>query len=169
MKLSPIFTSIVVLLTSKSVHSSSELELPGAAFITQKYDNPNQDICTSNINPKCSAYFTEQKFITFGDLPNFPGIGGAPPPSNTSNGCGNCWRLVNVYGGTAFNKSIKFFSIDISTTPGRFDIDMKTMDALTGLPSTSKGAIPSLSIIGYLVDQSECGFINIHSFRGPNL
>ena len=124
MKFSLTFTSIVVqvLLTSESVHSSSELELPGAAFTTQKYDNPNQTISTSGINPNCSAYFTEKNFNTFGDLPNFPDIGGASPPSNTSNGCGNCWKLIMIHGDSDNPIYIKVFSVDITTPPGRFDI-----------------------------------------------
>ena len=73
MKFSLTFTSIVVqvLLTSESVHSSSELELPGAAFTTQKYDNPNQTISTSGINPNCSAYLQSKISIPLEIYPTF--------------------------------------------------------------------------------------------------
>ena len=74
----------------------STLLLAGSAFAVRAsydptYDNPNGSMwgvaCSNGKNGLV------EEFPTFGDVPSFPFIGGAPGVTWNSTQCGSCWRL----------------------------------------------------------------------------
>ncbi|KAL1947200.1 hypothetical protein VTO73DRAFT_14161 [Trametes versicolor] len=63
-------------------------------------------------------------FTTFGSLPSFPNIGGAPAVGGfNSAACGTCWQLT--FNGT----SINVLAIDVG--PKGFNIAQEALDTLT--------------------------------------
>jgi len=91
------------------------------AVYSEVYDNPSQ---TLN-DVACSNLIT--KYPTFGKVPGFPFIGGAPNTSYASPNCGACWKITNVGNG----KSIYYTSIDL-TDPYEFVLSKKAFNKLGG-------------------------------------
>lgn len=85
-------------------------------------------------------------FTTFGSLPNFPFIGGAPAVTGFgSAACGTCWALT-------FNgKTINVLAIDHSTS---FNIALEAMNALTNNQAEFLGRV---TVTSAQVAASECG------------
>ncbi|KLO12557.1 SnodProt1 [Schizopora paradoxa] len=85
-------------------------------------------------------------FTTFGSLPNFPFIGGAPAVTGFgSAACGTCWALT-------FNgKTINVLAIDHSTS---FNIALEAMNVLTNNQAEFLGRV---TVTSKQVDASECG------------
>lgn len=143
MKLSLIFTSFVVLLTS--VHAQLTVSFD------QKYDNDAQSLDTVACSNGSNGLET-RGFTTFGSLPKFPFIGGAPAVTGfDSPGCGTCWALtfVNAQGTST---SINVLAIDVATP--NFNIALEAMNVLTNGQATFLGRVPVTAV---QVDSSSCG------------
>ncbi|KAI0270850.1 Cerato-platanin, partial [Russula aff. rugulosa BPL654] len=73
------------------------------------YDNPSGSLngvaCSNGANGLVTNY------ATFGDLPTFPFIGGAPGVVWNSPYCGGCWKLTS----TTTGESIIYTAIDSSS------------------------------------------------------
>ena len=72
MKLSLMFTSIVILFTS--IHSEY------TAVLTQIYANPSQPLNTSNFT--YADWLIGKGYRTLGEVPNYPAVGGGPLPNS---------------------------------------------------------------------------------------
>ena len=117
MKLSLVFSSIAVLLTSVHAHLSVSYDT--------RYDDGTESLTTV----ACSGSNVLHGFTTFGSLPNFPKIGGGPAVTGfDSPGCGTCWELtyVNPQG---VSKSIDILLIDVATP--NYNIALGAMNELT--------------------------------------
>ncbi|KAF8810061.1 cerato-platanin-related secreted protein [Phlegmacium glaucopus] len=143
MKLSLVFTSLAVLLTSVHAHLS-------VTFDTT-YDNAAQSLntvaCSNGPNGLESHGFT-----TFGSLPTFPFIGGAPAVTGfDSPNCGTCWELtyVDPQGNSTY---INILAIDVATP--NFNIALEAMNVLTDGQATFLGKAPVTAV---QVNSSVCG------------
>ena len=87
------------------------------------FDNPSGSLngvaCSNGDNGLVT------KFPTFGDIPTFPYIGGAPGIAWNSPNCGGCWRLTNV----ATGAWIVMTAVDSAAT---FNIAKGAFEALNG-------------------------------------
>jgi hypothetical protein len=91
-------------------------------------------------------------YNTFGSLPSFPRIGGAPTiPGWNSPKCGTCYRLQ--YQAGSINKSIYMTAIDAA--PGGFNIGKRAMNTLTNGQAEALGRVP---VTYTAVDRKLCGF-----------
>ena len=143
MKLSLIFTSIVILLTS--VHA--ELSV---SFDT-RYDDASQSLTTVACSDGPNGLIT-RGFTTFGSLHDFPKIGGGPAVTGfDSPGCGTCWELtyVNAQG---VSTSIDILLIDVASP--NYNIALEAMNELTGNQATFLGRVPVTAV---QVPSSACG------------
>ncbi|KAH9857493.1 Cerato-platanin [Lenzites betulinus] len=89
----------------------------------QTYDNASNSLdivaCSDGSNGLLTKGFT-----TFGSLPNFPFIGGAPAVTGfNSPACGTCWEL------TANGTSINVLAIDVGSKG--FNIALEAFNILT--------------------------------------
>jgi len=143
MKLSLIFTSFAVLLTS--VHAQLTVSFD------QKYDNGAQSLDTVACSNGPNGLET-RGFTTFGSLPKFPFIGGAPAVTGfDSPGCGTCWALTFV-DAQGTSTSINVLAIDVATP--NFNIALEAMNVLTNGQATFLGRVPVTAV---QVDSSLCG------------
>ena len=143
MKLSLIFTSIVVFLTS--VHAQLTVSFD------QKYDDPNQSLTSVACSDGPNGLIT-RGFTTFGSLPKFPFIGGAPAVTGfNSPGCGTCWKLtyVNAQG---VSTSINILAIDVASS--NYNIALGAMNKLTDNQAKFLGRVPVTAV---QVAPSFCG------------
>ena len=129
-RLSIIF-ALALLLTTYVAHA-----LPHAEHITRAtnarvtfdatFDNPsgslNNVACSNGDYGLVTLY---PQFPTFGDLPTYPYIGGAPGVGWNSPNCGGCWELTNV----ATSATIIMTAIDQSAT---YNIAKGAFEALNG-------------------------------------
>ncbi|KAF8881933.1 immunomodulatory protein [Gymnopilus junonius] len=91
-------------------------------------------------------------FSTFGSLPNFPNIGGAPAITGfNSVNCGTCWNLTFV-NSQGVSKSINILAIDVATP--NFNIAEEAMNTLTNGQAVQLGRVP---ITASQVSASLCG------------
>ncbi|KAF8909798.1 Cerato-platanin [Gymnopilus junonius] len=115
------------------------------------YDNAGQSLdtvaCSNGPNGLESLGFT-----TFGSLPSFPNIGGAPAVTGwNSPNCGTCWNLTYV-NPRGISKSINILAIDVATP--NFNIAEEAMNTLTGGQAVQLGRV---TITAHQVVQSLCG------------
>jgi Cerato-platanin len=85
-------------------------------------------------------------FPTFGDLPTFPYIGGAPGIAWNSPNCGGCWKLTNA----ATGAWIIMTAVDSAAT---FNIAQGAFEALNG-GQIGQG---TLNVVADQVPRSFCG------------
>ncbi|KAF5866962.1 hypothetical protein ETB97_006806 [Aspergillus alliaceus] len=102
-----------------------------AATISVSYDQKYDVAGSSLTTVACSdgVYgLISRGYSTFGSLPNFPNIGGAPTiPGWNSPNCGKCYQLHYKAGNV--DKSIYVLGIDAA--PGGFNIGLQAMNTLT--------------------------------------
>ncbi|CAL1716484.1 unnamed protein product [Somion occarium] len=68
----------------------------------QVYDQSSNSLATVACSDGSNGLLTKG-FTTFGSLPSFPNIGGAPAVGGwNSPACGTCWRLA--FNGTSINR-----------------------------------------------------------------
>jgi len=99
------------------------------------YDESSESLnvvaCSNGVNGLESLGFT-----TFGSLPTFPNIGGAPAVIGfNSTGCGTCWGLT--FNGTTINVT----AIDVSS-PSAFNIAEGALNTLTHGQAVALGRVP---------------------------
>jgi len=142
MKLSLIFSSIVVLLTS--VHADLSVSYD------TRYDDANQSLSTVACSDGSNGLLT-RGFTTFGSLPNFPKIGGGPAVMNyNSPNCGSCWQLTYL-GPQGVKKSINILLIDVASN---YNIALEAMNELTDNQAESLGRV---SVTAVQLSPSDCG------------
>ena len=96
------------------------------AVYNQVYDNPSESLN----NVACSELVTT--YPTFGKVPLFPNIGGAPNTTFNSPNCGAFWRITNLANGA----TIYFTGIDSSSG---FDLSLEAFVSIGG--STATGSV----------------------------
>lgn len=134
------------------------LALPVAVFAAATtlsfdpvYDNKAGDLTTVACSDGANGLIT-RGFTTFGSLPNFPNIGGAPAVTgwNSSN-CGTCWK-VTYTNGQGVKKSINVLAIDVGLIG--FNVAKAAMDNLTNGQATQLGRV---NVDAVQVAASNCG------------
>jgi hypothetical protein len=143
MKLSLIFTSIIVLLTS--VHAQLSVSFD------QKFDDASQSLTSVACSDGPNGLIT-RGFTTFGSLPHFPFIGGGPAVTGFgSPGCGTCWELTFV-NAEKVPTSINILVIDVATP--NFNIALEAMNDLTDNEAQFFGRV---DVTAVEVAASACG------------
>ncbi|KAI0093817.1 Cerato-platanin [Irpex rosettiformis] len=118
--------------------------------VSVSWDNTYDDAGASLSSVACSDGsngLMMKGFSTFGSLPNFPRIGGAPAVGGwDSAACGTCWQLT--YNG----KSINVLAVDVGRDG--FNLSQEAMDELTNGQAVQLGRVDA-SV--NQVDASACG------------
>ncbi|OJJ47158.1 hypothetical protein ASPZODRAFT_53486, partial [Penicilliopsis zonata CBS 506.65] len=104
----------------------------------QKYDVADSSLTTVACSDGANGLITKG-YKTFGSVPGFPNIGGAPTVAgwNSSN-CGKCYELN--YENGDFKGSIYVTAVD-SASPGAFNIGLHAMDKLTNGQAVQFGRV----------------------------
>jgi len=126
-----------------------------ALCTTVTYDTA-YDVSSASLNTvACSngANGLVSRFPTFGDLPNFPNIGGAPAVAGwNSPNCGTCWALTYTPPTGKVKKVIHVLAID--TGAKGFNIALEAMNELTEGQAVQLGTV---DVVSSQVDASVCG------------
>ncbi|KAK7690777.1 hypothetical protein QCA50_005876 [Cerrena zonata] len=112
----------------------------------QTYDTASNSLATVACSDGANGMLTKG-FTTFGSLPHFPNIGGAPAIGgwNSAN-CGTCWQLT-------FNgRKINVLAIDVGSSG--FNIALGAMNTLTNGQAIQLGRINADAV---QVANSNCG------------
>ena len=148
-----IFSSITFILALLLTHVAHAL--PHADSTTQSttvratfdttYDNRggslNSVACSDGANGLAA------RFQTFGNIPTFPFIGGAPGIVFNSPNCGGCWKLTSK----ATNASLIMTAID--STGSGFNLAQEAFVTLNG-GQIGQGV---LEVVAEQIDRSICG------------
>ncbi|KKK16739.1 hypothetical protein ARAM_003427 [Aspergillus rambellii] len=153
MKFTAVLSLLPLLLTS-SLAAPVEVEIEERAAAAAstvswdaKFDVAGSSMTTVACSDGTNGLMTKG-YSTFGSLPSFPRIGGAPTiPGWNSPQCGACYSLE--YNG----RSIYITAIDAA--PGGFNIGMTAMNTLTNGQAEALGRVP---VTYTQVDRSLCGF-----------
>ena len=111
------------------------------ATFDDKAGSLNSVACSNGPNGLAS------RFPTFGDIPNFPFVGGAFDVECNSPNCGGCWNITNPTTGV----SIQITAIDTAT--GGFSIAQEAFEQLNG-GQTGEGVV---DVVANKVAPSVCG------------
>ena len=115
------------------------------------YDNSGQSLATVACSDGSNGLLT-RGFTTFGSLPRFPHIGGAPAVTGwNSLACGTCWELTYTNSAGA-KKTINIIAIDVGSAG--FNIAHAAMDELTNGQATQLGRV---NVASRQVAPSACG------------
>lgn len=115
------------------------------------YDNKNQSLATVACSNGSNGLLTKG-FTTFGSLPKFPFIGGAPAITGfNSPNCGTCWKLTFTNSSGIAN-SVNILAIDVATPD--FNIAESAMNVLTNGQAVQLGRVP---VVAAQVNASVCG------------
>ncbi|GAB1191123.1 Cerato-platanin-domain-containing protein [Aspergillus pseudonomiae] len=119
----------------------------------QKYDVGGSSLTTVACSDGVYGLIS-QGYSTFGSVPGFPNIGGAPTiPGWNSPNCGKCYQLHYAAGN--IDRSIYVTAVDAA--PGGFNIGLQAMNALTNGLAEQLGRVN----VDYTeVPRSNCGFHN---------
>ncbi|KAF9036810.1 eliciting plant response-like protein [Panaeolus papilionaceus] len=119
------------------------------------YDKKSQSLTTVACSDGANGLIT-RGFKTFGDIPNFPNIGGAPAVTGwNSPACGTCWNLTytNAQG---VSKSVAITAVDHSATPD-YNIALAAMNTLTNNQAVNLGRV---TVTAAQLPATACGFKN---------
>lgn len=121
--------------------AESEAAAAAAISVSVSYD-PKYDVEKSSLNTvACSDGVNgliSKGYTTFGSLPKFPFIGGAPTVGGwNSPNCGKCYQLH--YKGGNVDKTINVLAIDAA--PGGFNIGLDSMNCLTNGQAVNLGRV----------------------------
>ncbi|KAF8894770.1 Asp f 13-like protein [Infundibulicybe gibba] len=113
------------------------------------YDNGGQSMAAVSCSDGSNGLLS--RFPTFGNVPQFPHIGGAEAVEgfNSAN-CGTCWQLTFTTGGVT--RSVNILAIDHAASG--FNIAEAAMDDLTGGQAVQLGRIDATAT---QVPSSVCG------------
>ncbi|KAI0668371.1 Cerato-platanin [Trametes maxima] len=112
----------------------------------QVFDNPGGSLDTVACSDGQNGLITKG-FTTFGSLPAFPNIGGAPAVTGfNSPACGSCWQLT--HNGTSINV------LAIDTGAKGFNIALAALNKLTNNTAVQVGRINATAT---QVNASVCG------------
>ncbi|KAJ5925028.1 Cerato-platanin [Penicillium verhagenii] len=132
------------------VVSTGTTEQPIPVSYDQKYD-----VGTSSLNTVACSDGTNglesDDYTTFGSLPTFPMIGGAPTIDGwNSSACGTCYQLHFQSG--KIDETINILAIDAAS--GGFNIGLTAMNRLTNGQAENLGRVTATYVE---VDGSVCG------------
>ena len=128
MKLANTFALFAFLLTSVSAFTAS---------YDTAYDNPDRSLSTVSCSDGPNGLLT-RNFTTFGSLPKYPYVGGAPAVKDwNSPGCGTCWNLTYT-NAEGIAKSINLLAIDSSSN---YNMPTAAMNKLTDGQAISLGRV----------------------------
>ncbi|PPQ88683.1 hypothetical protein CVT25_010117 [Psilocybe cyanescens] len=103
------------------------------------YDNAAGSLATVACSDGPTGLLT-RGFTTFGSLPHFPNIGGAPAVTgHNSPACGTCWQLTFT-NASNIATSINILAIDVATP--NFNIALGAMNKLTNNQAQQLGRVP---------------------------
>ncbi|KAF7594082.1 hypothetical protein BBP40_010219 [Aspergillus hancockii] len=149
-------TSLLALFSSAlaaPVEQSSDATTAATVSVSydQKFDVAGSSLttvaCSDGING-----LINRGYSTFGSLPSFPNIGGAPTVGGwNSPNCGKCYQLHYQAGN--IDKSIFVTAVDAA--PGGFNIGLQAMNTLTNGLAEQLGRV---SATYTEVAPSNCGF-----------
>ena len=126
--------------------ASTSLAATVSVSYDETYDNASASLTSVACSDGTNGLITKG-FSSFGSLPQFPNIGGAPVVTGwNSDQCGTCWSLT--YDG----KSINVLAVD-SATNG-WNIGLEAMNALTDWQAEQLGRVDA---VASLVDSAQCG------------
>ena len=112
----------------------------------QAYDNADTSLATVSCSDGPNGLLTKG-YTTFGSLPSFPNISGAPVVTGwNSDQCGTCWSLT--YNG----KSINVLAVD--SARNGWNVGLEAMNALTDGQAEQLGRVDAGAS---LVDSAQCG------------
>ncbi|KAE8145986.1 Cerato-platanin-domain-containing protein [Aspergillus avenaceus] len=156
MKLFTTTLSLITLFSSSlAAPVDQAADATAAATISVSYDQKYDVAGSSLTTVSCSdgVYgLINQGFSTFGSLPSFPNIGGAPTVAGwNSPNCGKCYQLHYQAGNV--DKSIYVTAIDAA--PGGFNLGLQAMNSLTNGLAEQLGRVQATYTE---VDRSNCGF-----------
>lgn len=115
------------------------------------YDNAGQSLNTVACSDGANGLVTKG-FSTFGSLPRFPRIGGAPAVTGwNSSACGTCWELAYTPA-SGTRTTINIIAVDVGQAG--FNIAKRAMDELTNGQATQLGRI---NVTPRQVAPSACG------------
>ncbi|KAH8424798.1 allergenic cerato-platanin Asp F13 [Aspergillus melleus] len=149
------FASTLALISLALTPAMAAPATAAAVSVSVSYDT-KYDVAGSSLNTvACSDGvngLVTQGYTTFGSLPKFPLIGGAPTiPGWNSPNCGNCYSLH--YKAGKVDKTIYVTAIDAA--PGGFNLGLQAMNQLTNNQGTQLGRVQATYA---LADPSKCGF-----------
>ncbi|RDW90380.1 allergenic cerato-platanin Asp F13 [Aspergillus mulundensis] len=150
-------TAILSLLPALALAAPSEplVARQSSGTSTLSYDT-KYDVATSSLTTvACSdgdfGLMTDG-FSTFGSLPTFARIGGAPTIAGwNSPSCGSCYQLTYT-SATGATNSIIVTAID--TAPGGFNVGQTAMNQLTNNRAVELGRV---DITWTLLEREQCG------------
>ncbi|KAH9842672.1 Cerato-platanin [Rhodofomes roseus] len=144
MKFSAMFTALALLATSALAQSTVTVSYD------QTYDNAGQSLDTVACSDGPEGL--DPPYSTFGDLPDFPYIGGAAAIAGWgSDQCGTCWQLqYTTPTGTPYTVNV----LAIDHTDAGFNIGLTAFNALVGGDGTFVGRVDATAT---QVDKSVCG------------
>lgn len=121
----------------QSVEAEAAAAVSVSVSYDQKYDVKQSSLttvaCSDGVNGLMSKGYT-----TFGSLPKFPLIGGAPTvPGWNSPNCGKCYQLHYKAGNV--DRTINVLAIDAA--PGGFNIGLEAMNRLTNNQAVNLGRV----------------------------
>ena len=115
------------------------------ATFDNMYDNPSGSL--NNVACSNGGFGLASRFPTFGNIPTFPFIGGAPGVVFNSPNCGGCWRLTSK----ATNASLVMTAID--SAGSGFNLAQEAFVTLNG-GQIGQGV---LDVDAEEIDRSVCG------------
>ncbi|KAF7167898.1 hypothetical protein CNMCM5623_001045 [Aspergillus felis] len=127
-------------LSSALAVPTPETNAAAATAVSVSYDQAYDVAGTSMSTVSCSdgIYGLMTKWPTFGSVPGFPRIGGAPTiPGWNSPNCGKCYALHYAAGN--IDNTIYITAIDAA--PGGFNIGLNAMNQLTNGLATQLGRV----------------------------
>ncbi|PTU20708.1 hypothetical protein P175DRAFT_0228079 [Aspergillus ochraceoroseus IBT 24754] len=152
MKFSTAFTTVLPLFLGSALAAPLEQRAETASL---SYDERYDVASTSLDGVACSNGSNGVEnwgYHTFGDLPGFPRVGGAPTITGwNSPQCGTCYQLT--YQAGTVNNSIYVTAID--TGYSGFNIGLTAMNQLTNNQAAQLGRV---DITYQAVDRTLCGF-----------
>lgn len=121
----------------QTVESEAAAAVSISVSYDQKYDVKQSSLttvaCSDGVNGLMSKGYT-----TFGSLPKFPLIGGAPTVGGwNSPNCGKCYQLHYKAGNV--DRTINVLAIDAA--PGGFNIGLEAMNRLTNNQAVKLGRV----------------------------
>ncbi|RHZ71980.1 hypothetical protein CDV55_108884 [Aspergillus turcosus] len=140
MKFTTPISLLSLFLTSALAVPTPETNAAAATSVSvsydQIYDNAGQSMSTVSCSDGIYGLMT--KWPTFGSVPGFPRIGGAPTiPGWNSPNCGKCYKLHYAAGN--IDNTIYITAIDAA--PGGFNIGLQAMNQLTNGLATQLGRV----------------------------
>lgn len=145
--------AVLSLCLSPALAAPSPLEARAASVSVSydtAYDNAGASLTTVSCSDGANGLIT-QGYSTFGSLPKFPLIGGAPTIAGwNSPNCGNCYSIH--YKAGKVDKTIYVTAVDAA--PGGFNLGLRAMNQLTNNQAQQLGRVTATYA---LADPSKCG------------